>query len=264
MKMKPMNRKSAGLRPLVLAAFALAGLSGSAQAQIFTASNSDLYLTFRKVTPYTENNDAVVDIGHASIYRNASVGTTMPVTGFTPTQLVPGAFASLNNLNWAVFGWCLAPSASYPNIVSDTVWLTVPRKNNLVRSSNLKRQLDEPTQQGLESWMQSLVLNALTISDDAGVTNAENTSTFVAESLADYPQNVLDQFLGGVQNNSVGTFRDNWTGGNVENTTPGAFTGAVRSDLYEVTPTVDQSGTAIVDPHTGTNGLAWYVGVLPT
>jgi hypothetical protein len=34
----------------------------------------------------------------------------------------------------------------------------------------------------------------------------------------------------------------------------------VVSDLYEVRPSTDAQGNPIVDPHTGTNGLAYYVG----
>jgi hypothetical protein len=260
MKMKQKNRRSAGLGPLLLTAFVLAALSEAAQAQLFTYSNSDLCLTFRKVTPYTESNDAVVDIGQASLYRNAVVGTTMPVTGFSPAQLFPGSFASLDNLSWAVFGWCEVPSASYPNIVSDTVWLTVPRANNDVRNSDLKRQLTTAIQGIMVGKMESILANAVAVSQAIAVTNAENTSTFVAESIAAYPDNLLDNWLGGVANNAVGTFQDEWTGRNVENATPRAFSGSVRSDLYEVTPTVDGDRNPIVDPHTGTNGLAWYVG----
>jgi len=71
--------------------------------------------------------------------------------------------------------------------------------------------------------------------------------------------------MAGVVDPTQGTLNDAWpasepNSGNLEKSTPGSFSGAVRSDLYEVRPLADVHGNPIVDPHTGTSGLAYYVG----
>jgi hypothetical protein len=71
--------------------------------------------------------------------------------------------------------------------------------------------------------------------------------------------------MAGIVDPDQGTLNDTWpasqpNSGNLENTTPTGFTGSIRSDLYEVRPLTDAQGHPIVDPHTGTSGLAYYVG----
>ena len=61
------------------------------------------------------------------------------------------------------------------------------------------------------------------------------------------------------------TLNDTWpasepNAANLEVTTPGNFSGMVRSDLYEVRPLTTATGMTVVDPHTGTSGLGWYIG----
>jgi hypothetical protein len=58
----------------------------------------------------------------------------------------------------------------------------------------------------------------------------------------------------------VGSLQDTWSQNNLEDITPASFSGSVVSDLYEVRPLTDSQGNPIVDPHTGTNGPAYYVG----
>jgi len=259
MKMKLANKN---YRPLFLALFGLAAVSQMAQAQLFTNINSDLCLTFRKVTPYTENNEVVVDIGQASNYLSAAIGTKMAVSQFSASQLVPGAFASLNNLSWAVFGY-YSPLrttsynyyASYSNGI--TLWLTVPRTNNATPGIAPARQ---PTgiQSQTKTKITTLFSNAKYISNDIGIASAVNTPRFVSESIAAYPSRVVSVTMGSLENNAIGNLSDTWAN-NLEATTPGGFSGAVRSDLYMVQPSVDSSGNAILDPNS-VNGLADYIG----
>lgn len=246
---------------LLLTVIALLAIGMVAKGQTFTYQSSDLCLTFRKVTPYAENNEAVVNIGQASNYLNAAVGTKMPVPGFSASQLVPGTFESLNNLSWAVFGWYIfAPSltnyAGYPH--GTTLWLTVPRTDNAVRSPDAIR-VDNVLQQQTETVMSTLLNDARYISHQIAISNAYNTAQFVREPIAGYPDRVVSVLIGSPEDNSIANFSDNWAT-SVEATTSGAFGGEVRADLYEVRPISDISGNLVVDPHTGTNGLAYYVG----
>ena len=158
MKMKLLRRQRAGLRPLCLTAFALLAAGTMAPAQTFTYANNDLILGLRKNSPYTENYEVVVDIGQASNYFNLTVGTEIPVLGFSASQLSPGSFASLNNLSWSVFA-CYAGS-SYPGYVNNTLWLTVPRANNAVRSSDAIR-LAYSLQQAVKAKMGTIIGRAV-------------------------------------------------------------------------------------------------------
>ncbi len=259
MNMKLINRRSGAGRPLFLTLLALLAFGKLAEAQTFTYSSCDLCLGYRKVAPYTENNEVVVDLGQASDYVNAAIGTTWPVTGFSASQLVPGSFLTADDLSWAVFGSCPGPSANYPGYPAYTLWLTVPRADNAVRSPDASRY---PA--GLQNLaarpMVSILANAQFISQNVGASNMFNTATFVAESIVSYPMHLYSVWMGSLADNTLGTLNDNWTDNNLEIMTPDAFSGVVRSDLYEIRPSQDMIGNVIVDPHTGTNGLAYYVG----
>jgi hypothetical protein len=264
MIMKSKNRRIGGVWPLPLTGFALLALATIAQGQTFTFTNNDLTLGFRKNNPYTENYEVVVDIGQASSYFNLSVGTTIPVPGYTPSQLSPGSFASLNNLSWSVFG--SYSGSGYAGYVNDTLWLTVPRANNAVRSADATRR-SYGVQQSVNAQMASIIGDgrARYISGQLGA-GSFNTASFVRESRAAYANNILSVWMGGIFNAGLGTLHDTWpasepNGGNLEATTPGSFaTGTVRSDLYEVRPLKTATGVAVVDPHTGSSGNAWYIG----
>jgi hypothetical protein len=266
LNMKLISRKRSELRPLCLTAFALLAVGTMVQAQTFTYKNDDLILGFRKNTPYTENYEAVVDIGQASNYFNLAVGTSVPVPGFSASQLSPGSFASLNNLSWSVFGYYAG--SSYAGYENNTLWLTVPRANNAVRSTDATR-LDYSLQQAVKAKMGDIVggsSGAGFISQALGASNQFNTLSFVRESIATYGTHILSVWMSGVVTPTQGTLNDTWppsepNSGNLEVTTPGSFTsGSVRSDLYEVRPLTTGNGTTVVDPHTGTSGLAWYIG----
>jgi hypothetical protein len=259
--MKLINQNRGGSQPLCLSAFALLAGGMMAQAQIFTPAINDLILGFRKNAPYTENNEVVVDIGQASTYFNLGVGTTITVPGFSASQLSPGSFSTLNNLSWSVFAAYAGGYSGYPNY---TLWLTVPRANIAVRSLSPTRQT-YGFQQLIKSKMTSIVAGADYISSNSA-SNQFNTASFVSESLAAYTGNNLSTWLAGAVDPTQATFDDYWpssepNGGNIEATTPGSFnSGTARSDLYEIRPLATAVGTPITDPHTGTSGLAWYIG----
>ena len=228
-----------------------------ASAQPFVYQPNDLALGFRK-TGGQANYEAVVNLGQASNYFGAAIGT-FPVTNYSTSQLTPGTFANLSNLSWSVFGYYSGSGfgSSYPNSAASTLWVTVPRTDKAVRSADATR-LTRGQQASARSPINSILDNAVFVSGDSGA-SAYNTSTFVRESIATYPLHLLTLWLGSGVDSSIGTLQDSWPEGNLEITTPASFTTAVRSDLYEVRPTTDASGNP-ADPHTGTSGLAWYIG----
>jgi hypothetical protein len=253
------NIRVHGTTRLWYAVLASLALTEIAQAQPFIYKESDLCLGFRKITPYSDNNQVVVNIGQASIYVNAPVGTTQPVSAFSASQLASPTFASLNNLSWSVFGWFTTPSTNYPGYPAYTLWLTVPRTDNAVRSADASRY-GATIQSFAKGRMASIFSGAAYVSHNIGSSNAYNTATFVRESIATYPTQLYSVWMGDLSGGLTGTLNDTWPDNNLEIATPSAFNGVVRSDLYEVRPLDDGHGGIVVDPHTGTSGLAYYVG----
>jgi hypothetical protein len=248
-----------GLWAFSLVAEIFLALSQIAGAQPFIYRDSDLCLGFRKIAPYSDNNQAVVNIGQASRYVNAALGTTLSVTNFSSSQLASPTFANLSNLTWSVFGWFAVPNTNYQDYPAYTIWVTVPRADNSVRSVDANRH--GATEQGLAvNKMVSILANAAFVSHDMGASNAYNTASFVRESIATYSDHLYRNWMQDLEGGSTGTLNDTWTDNNLEITTPGNFTGAVRSDLYEVRPLDNGHGGTVVDPYTGTSGLAYYVG----
>jgi len=242
---------------MIFLALSMAGLVQSGQAQTFTYRTADLCLGFRKTGNYQENNEVVVDIGQASGYLGLSIGTTIPVPNVSPTQLSPGSFTSFANLQWSVSGYYIGNTyAGYPKY---TLWLTVPRAVSSVQSTPPTR-LSSGYQQTIYPGIASIFSGAKAISTSVGVSNQFNTPFFEQESIANYPNYILTDFMGSIVDPTQGTLQDTWPEGNLEITTPNSFSGSVRSDLYEVRPLTDGNGNPIVDPHTGTNGPAYFVG----
>jgi len=238
----------------------LAGLS--APGQTFQYQVNDLFLTFRKTGINQENYESLVNIGQASNYVGAAIGAKLTVKGYAGTQVTPGSFTSLNNISWSVIGYYVG--TAYPGYPSYTLWVTVPRQNNSIKTADAAR-LDRLTQNTIRSKIASIASNAGYVSQDLGTSNQFNTVSFVRESIAAYPGHTVSVWMGGTVDNTIGTLNDTWpatepNGGNLELTTSSRFGSAVRSDLYEVRPLTDAQGQPIVDPHTGTSGLAYYVG----
>jgi hypothetical protein len=194
---------------------------------------------------------------------NVPIGTQIPINKFSAAQLVPGSFTSLSNLSWSVTGDYQGTTyAGYPTY---TLWMSVPRDNNSSRSSDALR-LARADQNTVRSKIDSIFANASYVSKDLATSNQFNTFTFVRESINSYGAHIVSVWMSSVVDNTIGTLNDTWpntepNSGNLELTTPDTFaTGFVRSDLYEVRPVADAQGNPIVDPHTGTSGLAYYVG----
>lgn len=258
-----MNRLSTTLQ-IALTGAAAVLLLETASAAPFVFNRNDLALGFRSIGG-SAKYEVAVNLGPATNYFGPAVGTTITITNFSASQLTPSTFANLNNLSWSVFGWYNSGyGSSYPAAVRYTLWVTVPRANSAVRSADALR-LDSGSLLNGEYQMNNITVNAAFVSSDLGSSGTYNTASFVREDTSTYSQHLLSIWMGGVADPTVGTMNDQWpttepNGGNLENRTPASFTGAVRSDLYEVRPLYDASGNLISDPHTGTSGLAWYIG----
>ena len=255
-----MIKRTSKAFPIALAAAAGFLALETASAQPFVYQPNDLALGFRKTGSFQGSYEAVVNLGQASNYFGAAIGTTFTITNFSASQLTPSTFANLNNLSWSVFGYYSGSGfgANYPSSAASTLWVSVPRTNNAVRSADATR-LTRGQQASARSPISSILANAAYVSSDSGA-SAFNSATFIRESIATYPLHLLTVWMGSVVDPTVGTLNDTWPEGDLEVTTPGSFTSAVRSDLYEVRPLTDASGNPISDPHTGTGGLAWYIG----
>ena len=179
-----MNKKRRINSRMIWALPTLLALSQTVEAQTFACKNSDLVLGFRKTGIYQENNEVVVNIGQASNYVNATIGTSFAVTNFSLSQLVPGSFSSLDHLSWSVSGWYTG--TTYPGYPTYTLWVTVPRSSIGVQSASATR-LDRATQQTTRAQIASIFSNAGFVSSDLGTSNEFNTLYLVRESIAGYP-----------------------------------------------------------------------------
>jgi hypothetical protein len=205
-----------------------------ANTPIFVYGGSDLMLCFRK-----DGNDGLgtigqnvieVDIGAASTYYGAAIGSTVPVTHYSTSLL--GAFDSINDLSWSVSG-CV-PYAGFAGDTNsaETLWVTDPR----------------PAAQMLAApWVangangQALAANEIASIEfnagqySAGVSSgAQNTGTAIVIPVGQTPDFSCDANLG-----SEGNFNGRFQG-IVETITPPDFTSGTespsRADFYGLTP----------------------------
>src|SRR5262245_19847675 len=116
-------RAQAGIALLIMAC-----VTDSVSAQNFAYTNNDLLLGFRKTGSFQDTNEVVVNIGKATNYVLAPLGTSFTVPGFSLAQLVPGSFTNLEHLNWSAVGisktnltWVV------PGYLNNVLWLSVPR-----------------------------------------------------------------------------------------------------------------------------------------
>ena len=184
----------------------------------------------------------------------------MPISAFSASQLASPTFATLNNLSWSVFGWFTVPSANYPGYPAYTLWLTVPRSDNAVRSADASRY-GATFQVDVKGKMASIFAGAAFISHDLG-TQLRITLRLLFASRLRPTRRTFTVFGWGTTVRRQLRGRSMILGRTTVLKLPrrDAFSGVVRSDLYEVRPMDDGHGGTVVDPHTGTTGLAYYVG----
>jgi hypothetical protein len=253
-----MNKIQRILCKALLTSASLMMLGQQAGAQPFNVNLGDLCLGFRKVSPFTENNEAVVDIGSVLTLVNLSAGASNNVTGYSSSQLTPDTFTSLNNLTWSAFcGLSSQTLSSYP---VGTLWVTKARSTFGTQSSPPDR-LDQGQLQSVEGEIDSITFGGMQISARYSA-GADNTTTYVKEPL-NLPNVTQGQNLGayiGGGDPTKGTFGDNWVDKNfspvnAEISTPSSFSSPVQSDLYQVVP------NGFIDPNNSqTSGKAYYVG----
>lgn len=240
-----------------LAVLGILAMAETGSAQPFTYTNNDLVLGFRKTGGFAGTFEVVVNIGKATNYAKAQPGASFAVPNFSLSQLTPGSFGDINHLNWSAFGFSKTNlTAVLPGYVNNTLWLTVPRTSPGTQSTPPTR-LSYASQGQVGVQINSIGSGGVFLSSQTA-SNQYNTAKYLREPSGD-PAN-LSSYIGAVGSATDSTLRDTWTQ-NLENSTPTSFASCIISDLYEVTPTVDQQNHPATDPHTGqTTGPAYYVG----
>ena len=249
--------KQIALKATLTAVLVLPELA-NAQAFNYNAAG-DVLAGFRK-TAVPESFEMVVDLGNVTNFLNLTAGTTISITNYSPSQL-GDAFADGNsNLQWSVFssapnGSLVTPLGTFPNA---TVWCTLASPSLNVQSPTPVREANLGPDQLL---MQAVGSDALTVSYDVGVTNADYTPFVVLESVTngiDLTARIEDS----PSNPGLGDFgsSENALAFSVENMTPTNFVAAQRSDFYQMCP-ASAGRFTYTDPITGqTNGAAYFVG----
>jgi hypothetical protein len=241
-----MINKFLGKTRMVAGLFAVLVFADAANAQTFTANKGDLLLGFRKTS--SGSYELVVNIGNVTNYAAVSAGTTIPVTNFSAAQLT-AAFPTYNNLQWSVSS-AFSGSSAWAGFPASTIWSTLPRTSVGVQTLPPVRD-SVSAQQNAKTRVYGVGSGASTISINLGVTNSNNNLYLVREPVGD--SSALTSYIGDPSDSTVGDFQGYWYV--VENVTPGSFSAAQRSDLYQSCP----DGTT--DPTTHlTTGNAYYLG----
>jgi PKD repeat protein len=263
--MKQFSLKRFGLKLVMLA---MLGLPELADAQSFNPSYGDVLAGFRK----TGNNEGlyelVVDLGNVTNFLSLSIGTTITITNFSPSQLTNAFIDTASEtegvfsyVQWSAFSaiggegrnpppW-VTPVGSIPAV---TLWATVPATNVATQTQPPARDNDG-AQSDQVTLMNGVGTGAASISGFLNVTNENNNTSLVRESVS-YNQYDLTAYIRDFNNPTIGDFgADNSPIFVVENTTPNPFTSAQRDDFYQICP------TGYPDPFTGLmNGAAYFVG----
>jgi len=247
---------------LKLALLAVLLLPELASAQFYSFNPyGDVQAGFRKTGANAGNYELVVDLGNVTNFVAMSIGNTITITNFSPSQL-SDAFPNYNNLQWSAFSGVPANGRNPPPWMSalgpypaNTYWFTLPR-------TNVNTQTQPPSgnstaaQASQRSAMNGVGSGATTIAGFIGVTNADNNTVLVREPVT-YSTYILTAYIGDIVSPTNGDFGSSGAPFpfSVENWTPASFTAAERSDFYQVCP------VGYTDPITGlTNGTAYFVG----
>lgn len=241
---------------LLLALFGLFTLVDSAGALPFVYSGGvDLALGFRKTDQYKGAYEIVVDIGPGINYVNQAAGTTVTITQYAASQIVPDSYANWTNLQWAVVGYTADALTSYP---VDTLWVTVPRVGGV--AGPIPVRASKTVQQDAQLKIKLIFAGAATISS-ALAAGKDNTATAVQEAYAtannyNYSVAMADptyDYIGDLD--AKGPLDINGNIIDLENTTVAPFTSPNISDFYQLVP------TGYADPNSGlTSGTGFYVG----
>lgn len=221
--------------------------SVQASTPIFTYGGRDLILCFRQdLTQPAQPNDLEVDIGPASTYYGAAVGSKIQVDQSSGASynksLLNSTFSSLDTLSWSVSG-CVPNADTSGNPASDTLWLTSPRLDPQVLGAVWVENGDNG-QAAVANEIGAIQFNAGQYSSHVAA-NAQNTGTAIVIPVGSFS---CDSFLGPVVNlpagvggtTAIGNF-DNKFQGNVEMTTPVDFVEnpnpqPSRCDFYQLVP----------------------------
>jgi hypothetical protein len=221
------------LRGVAAVAGGFAAFTTALSAAPFLYGPGDLVVAFRKSGGAS---DLVVNIGKATNYNNVPLGTTVPITNLTLTQL-SAAFANFNSLSWSVAAANRPPID--PNYALQTIWATAPRLDPNTPSAPLLRK-GQYVQGPPAAQIDGIGVNAASYSGGSA-SNANNTAVgVVIASSSDYAL----KYVIGDGGNYAGTFQ-----ANVETTTANSFASdsnnVSRADLYELIPgsfSVDNQG----------------------
>jgi len=237
----------------------LQGVQAQSPIPVFTYGDRDLFLCFREdLADPPQTYDVEVDIGPASTYYGAAIGSVIQVnnSGTYTTALLNSIYSSLDTLSWSVEG-CVpnggdSGDATY---TPDTLWLTSPRPDPR-DVGTVWNATSRNAQAGAAGEIASLQFNAALYSS---ITPASPDNTVSSLVVPDGGFS-CDSFLGKsvyilpsgpyyAYANFDGRFQ-----GNVENTTLPDFTSnpvsqPSRSDLYQLIPVT--SGPAVPGTYLG-------------
>jgi hypothetical protein len=200
----------------------------------FTYNPRDLILAFRQPGGASE---LVVNVGQASNYTGLATGMTVTITNLDTNQLKT-AFANLNNLSWSVSGDVrTSGDTNYP---VQTIWVAASRVDIDTQTTPWLRQ--SQFSQGTVGGQISGIGNGAATFGNVNPAGPNNTTSGVVIPSSDPA--AYSAYIG-ENGDFAGTFQ-----GNVENTTPAAFSSSgqsVRADLYELKP---GSGVTLNTPGT--------------
>jgi hypothetical protein len=243
-----MNKAYRNVAAVFVAVAGLVVMQPAAQAQQpFAFTNGNLMIGFRKLPPFSETYELIVNAGPAGNYTGLAPNTSVPIAQFTASQLATCFPEGLNDLNWSAFGAARVFDVTNAGIdyPAPSVWVTKKRINAQTQSSPYVRISDggltgpvgRIASSGNNAHTESLLSTA----------NAANTTTTVLQAPGDSYGFSVQM---GPNGNLNGTF-----GTDIENVTPDSFTTTSVSDLYLIVP------TDYDDPVSGTTaGNADYLG----
>jgi len=206
-----------------------------ANTPIFVYGDRDLVLCFRK-----DNADGFgtiglsvieVDIGAASTYYSAAIGSVTAVSQYSTSLL--NTFDSINDMSWSVSGCVPYPAdGGDQTIPAETLWVTAPRPG--AQAVAAPWVANGANGQALAAnEIASIQFNAGQFSStEAG--GPTNTGTAIVIPVGQTPDFSCDANLG-----TAGNFNGRFQGV-VETTTPPDFTSGhelpSRADFYQIEP----------------------------